>query len=37
MHGMEELYGRHVAMLTLNEFKEHVVLTKNIKAELKSS
>ncbi len=35
--GMAETHGRHVAILTLNEFKEHVVLTKNIKAELESS
>ena len=34
---MAETHGRHVAMLTLNEFKEHVVLTKNIRAELESS
>ena len=35
--GMAEAHGRHVAMLTLNEFKEHVVLTKNIKAELQTA
>ncbi len=32
--GMAETHGRHLALLTLNEFKEHVVLTKNISAEL---
>ncbi len=31
---MEETHGRHLALLTLNEFKEHVVITKNISAEL---
>ncbi len=34
---MAEVHGRHIATLTLNEFKEHVVITKNILAELKSS
>ena len=34
--GMEEMHGRHLALLTLNEFKEHVVLTKNISAELQA-
>jgi len=34
--GMEETHGRHLAMLTLNEFKEHVVITKNIHAELQA-
>ncbi len=32
--GMEEMHGRHIAMITLNQFKEHVVLTKQISAEL---
>ena len=35
--GMAEVHGRHIALLTLNEFKEHVVITKDISAELKSS
>lgn len=34
--GMEETHGRHLALLTLNEFKEHVVITKNISHELQS-
>ena len=34
--GMEETHGRHLALLTLNEFKEHVVITKNILAELQA-
>ena len=34
--GMEETHGRHLALLTLNEFKEHVVITKNISAELQA-
>ncbi len=34
---MDEVHGRHIAMLTLNEFKEHVVITKDIAAELKNS
>ena len=34
--GMAETHGRHVAMLTLNEFKEHVVLTKQISSELQA-
>ncbi len=27
---MEEMHGRHLAMLTLGQFKDHVVLTKDI-------
>ena len=34
--GMEEMHGRHLALLTLNEFKEHVVITKNISSELQA-
>ena len=34
--GMEETHGRHLALLTLNEFKEHVVITKNISHELQA-
>lgn len=33
---MEETHGRHLALLTLNEFKEHVVITKNISRELQA-
>ena len=33
---MEETHGRHLALLTLNEFKEHVVITKNILSELQA-
>ncbi len=34
--GMEETHGRHLALLMLNEFKEHVVITKNISHELQA-
>ncbi len=34
--GMAEIHGRHLALLTLNEFKEHVVITKNIAGELQA-
>ncbi len=34
--GMEEIHGRHLALLMLNEFKEHVVITKNISHELQA-
>ena len=33
---MEEMHGRHLATITLNEFKEHVVITKDIAAELQA-
>ena len=34
--GMEEMHGRHIATITLNQFKEHVVLTKQISSELQA-